>query len=447
MDHHWAGIASPLTGAPGYNEHYDDLGAQISLDVIGWVAPGLANAAAELADPAAHLINWGNGADGGLFIAALSGEAFFISDCEQLINRAAAVLPEGSRYGKMVADTLRVSRQQRDWRMARQMLAAIYSPKGDPGDITAVTNGIPILLGLLYGRGDFGESMLIALKCRWDSDCSAASVGGVLGVLLGASHLPPSWSLFLNDTYENQCLRGLPRWMTFTKIAQETIEIGSVIVDEQGGHVSGDGEQRVFSIPAQEPRHIARKEEVTPGLLEQNKQAMLQHYRERLKGVAESWDPHWTLTMSSFETRPEVLPNYFGRANVLRVQPGVHDAVLERTVALEAGKHHYLRLGVAHQPRTLCDATGQFEFGNWHLEVLVDSQHIGEYFVNSYDGRVLWEDPQFDLTPYAGRVIRLSLVTHKGRFMFLETDSTSYWSQAEILSLDQPEPWRNNFRP
>jgi len=443
LDLYRAGIKPPLTGSPGYNKGWNDMAAQMSTDHIGWSAPGLINVAAVMGDNMAHTINWGVGADGAVFVAALDSEAFFTSDIEQLVRRARAVLPAQSRYGEMVDDLLRLHKEQPDWRMARQWWAKKYSTGVNFYDLTGLTQGAVVVLALLYGEGDFAKSLLIAEKCTWDSDTNAATVGGVLGTVLGFSHIDPRWSMILHDTYENYCIRGLPRWMTFSEIARDTLEIGEQVVKENGAHVSGAGEDRVFTIPFQEPKMLVRQESVTPELVAQNQREVEQYFREKLKSVTAKWDPQWKMIMASFETQPEVLPQYFGRPSVLKAQPGPRSVVLERTLTLPPVKHHYLRVGVAHHPTVLCEATGRPELGGWQLEIQVDGKHIGDYSVSTHDGLVVWEDPQFDLTPYAGKTIRLSLLARQTRReLFYKASYTSYWSGVEIISLDQPEPWR-----
>ena len=144
-------------------------------------------------------------------------------------------------------------------------------------------------------------------------------------------------------------------------------------------------------------------------------------------------------------TPPGVLPDYFGRHRVLRAQPHRDTGVvLERTVSLAAGKHHYLRLGVAHHPTILNEQTGTREMGKWKLEVQANGKKIGQYDVFTQGGLVVWEDPQFDLTPYAGQTVRLSLIVedHSSGTDFYIASQTTYWSDAKIVSLDSPEPWR-----
>ena len=443
LEHYWAGIMPPKTGFPGYNGGHD-IDAQIDFDSAGWVAPGMINQAAEIADHGGHIMCWGDGVDGSVMVAAMLSEAFFSSDVEQVIRRAQSVLPPNSAYRAMVDDVLRWHREQPDWRVTRQLLAKKYSSDSTTEESSAVVNGGAVLIGLLYGDKDFGKTVVTAMHCGWDSDCNPATAGGILGTMLGASGIDPRWSLIFHDTYENYCLRGLPRWLHISDIARETVEIGQKVILENGGHVSGAGEERVFTIPVEEPRTLARQELYSDELIEHYRHEMQDYYREKLKLVTRNWQPEWQLTMASFENPPVVLADYFGRHRVLRAQPGADVVTLQRTVTLAAGKHHYLRVGVAHHPTILNEQTGRPEIGKWILEVQANGNKIGEFTVYTQGGRVVWEDPQFDLTPYAGQTVRLALV---GREKVSDTEfymasESTYWSDAEILSLDQPEPWR-----
>jgi ADP-ribosylglycohydrolase len=445
LEHYWAGIMPPKTGSPGYNSGSRDIDAQIDFDPAGWVAPGLINQAAEIADHGGHIMCAGDGVDAGVFIAAALSEAFFTSDMEQLIRRAESVLPQTSGYRHMIDDVLRWHSEQPDWRVTRQLLARKYSSDLIVEESSAVINGGAVLIGLLYGDKDFGKTVITAMHCGWDSDCNAATSGGILGTMLGASKIDARWSQIFHDSYENYCLRDLPRRLRISDIARDTVEIGETVVRQSGGQVSGAGEERIFTIPIEQPRTLTRNELYSEELIRRNRDDMRAYYREKLRPVTRSWEPEWQLTMASFENPPEVLADYFGRQRVLRAQPDRGTGVtLERTVTLAAGKHHYLRVGVAHHATIQNEQIGRPEIGRWKLEVQANGRKIGEFEVYTQGGLVVWEDPQFDLTAYAGQTVRLSLI---GRDMtsdieFYMASQSTYWSDARIISLDEPESWR-----
>lgn len=54
-----------------------------------------------------------------------------------------------------------------------------------PLDIDAKINAAYIVLGLLYGNGDFTKTMEISTRAGQDSDCNPSSAGGILGTMIG----------------------------------------------------------------------------------------------------------------------------------------------------------------------------------------------------------------------------------------------------------------------
>lgn len=55
------------------------------------------------------------------------------------------------------------------------------------------------LWALLYGNGDFGETILLGVNGGYDTDCTAATAGATLGFFYGADGLPKKWTVPLGD--------------------------------------------------------------------------------------------------------------------------------------------------------------------------------------------------------------------------------------------------------
>lgn len=56
-----------------------------------------------------------------------------------------------------------------------------------------------VVLGLLYGEGDFKKSMIYTISCGDDTDCTGATVGSIMGLMGGADVIPQDWSEYIGD--------------------------------------------------------------------------------------------------------------------------------------------------------------------------------------------------------------------------------------------------------
>lgn len=77
----------------------------------------------------------------------------------------------------------------------------IGCPEGTllPYNIDAVINSAYVIMGLLYGQGDFYKTIDIATRCGQDSDCNPASAGGILATMMGYSKIPEYWMKNLRE--------------------------------------------------------------------------------------------------------------------------------------------------------------------------------------------------------------------------------------------------------
>ena len=78
------GIRPPESGHWLNNPHADDLDFQIEADFAGLMSPGMPNAASEFCDRAGHIMNYGDGWYGGVYVAAMYSLSFVSDDIEIL---------------------------------------------------------------------------------------------------------------------------------------------------------------------------------------------------------------------------------------------------------------------------------------------------------------------------------------------------------------------------
>lgn len=208
-----------------FNPHADDIDYQIEADFAGLMNPGMPNSASEISDKIGHIMCYGDGWYGGVYVGAMYSLAFVSNDIQYIVNEALQSIPSESTFHKCIADVIKWHKQYPDdWKQAWFELQKHYSeeigcPDGifTPLDIDAKINAAYIVLGLLYGNGDFTKTMEISTRAGQDSDCNPSSAGGILGTMLGYSQIPEFWvkglkgaegkkfkytSLSLNDLYE-----------------------------------------------------------------------------------------------------------------------------------------------------------------------------------------------------------------------------------------------------
>lgn len=63
-----------------------------------------------------------------------------------------------------------------------------------------------VVLGLLYGEGDFKRSLLLAVDCGDDTDCTGATLGALLGIRGGMAVIPEDWRAYIGDGIKSICL-------------------------------------------------------------------------------------------------------------------------------------------------------------------------------------------------------------------------------------------------
>jgi ADP-ribosylglycohydrolase len=192
-----AGIPAPRSGSSALNTPVvaEQIGAQIFVDGWAMVAPGDPGLAADLARRAASVSHDGAAVEAAQLLAAMEALAFVESDIDALLDGGLRCIPAGSLIARLASDLREWRAEFPDWRVARQYLAEHYGYDRYGGGCHVVPNHGVILLGLLYGGGDFQRSLMIANTSGWDTDCNSGNLGCLLGLRGGLAALSsgPDW--------------------------------------------------------------------------------------------------------------------------------------------------------------------------------------------------------------------------------------------------------------
>ena len=260
------GIMPPESGHWKNNPHADDIDFQIESDFSGIMAPGMPCAAARYGDAIGHMMNYGDGWYGGVFVGAMYSLAFVNDDINAIIAGALEMLPKESRYYKCISDVIKWHEQNPDdWHMTWQLLQDNYT--GDVGCIDepwhdfiidATLNGAYITVGLLYGQGDFEKSMEIACRCGQDSDCNPSSAAGILGTMIGYSNIPEKW---MAQVREVEDMNFKYTDISLDKVYEMSFDQACKVIAREGGKVSEGN----VAIKVQKPQPV-RLEQSFEGL-------------------------------------------------------------------------------------------------------------------------------------------------------------------------------------
>lgn len=182
-----SGVSAPESGSAKLNSQVvsEQIGGQIFIDGWGLICPGHPERAADFAERAARVSHDGEGVYGARALAALISAAFIEPNIDRLLQIATEQIPTNCTIYRLINDLRQQHATGCTWREGRDFLHANYGYDKFPGQCHIVPNHGLIILGLLWGEGDFDESMKIVNTCGWDTDCNSGNLGTIMGVRNG----------------------------------------------------------------------------------------------------------------------------------------------------------------------------------------------------------------------------------------------------------------------
>jgi hypothetical protein len=190
----------PPRSAVVRNPYREWIGAQIRADFFGYVALGRPELAAELAWRDACISHVKNGIYGEMWVAAMLAAAPGEDDARRVIEIGLSEIPGNCRLAESIRDVLNWHAENTSYAKAVERLHQRWDERIVHHWCHTISNAQIVALGLLYGEGDFERSITRAVYPCFDTDCNGATVGSIVGMMLGAKALPSKWTDVMNDT-------------------------------------------------------------------------------------------------------------------------------------------------------------------------------------------------------------------------------------------------------
>jgi len=298
------GVAANKSGYWMNNPHADCIDYQIESDFAGLMSPCMPNTASAISDKVGHIMNYGDGWYGGVFVGAMYSLAFVLADIKHIVTEALKCIPQKSDFFQCINDVIHWQEAYPgDWKrtwfeVQKKWTDEVGCPDGvfAPFNIDAKVNAAYVVIGLLYGNGDFTKTLEITTRCGQDADCNPSTAGGILGTFLGYDHIPPYWKQGLKEAED-------------IKFKYTTISLSDVYemgyrqalqnIQKNGGSINGNK----ISVPVQKPVTV-KLEKSFPDLYPKEKKMVSWSAATNeinfdyigtgfvLKGEAAKWDDH-----------------------------------------------------------------------------------------------------------------------------------------------------------
>jgi len=224
------GIIPPESGCED-NFFVDGMGAAIRSEVWAAIFPTRPDAAAHFAAMDAVADHWGDGVWSEVFLATAESRLFVDDDIKAALLFALETIPSSTR----LQPAIRMVMDLHDQGCGEAAAKSIIMQKVYHHDFTDCVMNLSILTyALLWGDCDFVKTVLLAVNCGRDTDCTAATCGAFLGLARGSKVIPEdlmsklSSTLTLGDLIAK--IDGMPK--TLQELVDRTIALHERLKDD-----------------------------------------------------------------------------------------------------------------------------------------------------------------------------------------------------------------------
>jgi ADP-ribosylglycohydrolase len=253
------GIEPPHTGCPPLNPWSDfNISGQFVSECFGLIAPGMPRTAARIGLHYTRVTIDGEPAQTTQLFTAMIASAYLTEDLGRILAAGLAAVDSRSTIHGIVTDVRRWHREHpSDWRATRRHIRDAYTRHGGT---MRDRNGYELntaatIAALLYGGGDFTETLRLAFNFGWDADNTAATSGTILGVIHGERRLRAHAGA-IGERYRNTSRPGLPDDETIARFGDRLVALAERVIRERGGERLSDGGRDIYRIPAETPANV-----------------------------------------------------------------------------------------------------------------------------------------------------------------------------------------------
>lgn len=260
------GVLPPATGMGVVNSDYLMIDAQLTTEFFGAIAPGMPQEALRLANLPIRTTAAGYAAHAAQFFVVMYSLAPLVDQSQSgrdqviwLVEQARQYIPDTSKTADIadfVLDEFLNNPDPDNWERTRDAIAQRYQRgAGRNGFVyrewwESSVNFATGIMAILYGEGDFKRTVQIGMLSGWDSDNGTATMGGLLGLMMGSEALQAQFpDADLSDRYHIYRTReNLPDYLpddsgaedTFTLMAERMLPLVERTIIEAGGSVDDD---------------------------------------------------------------------------------------------------------------------------------------------------------------------------------------------------------------
>ncbi len=186
------------------NPYREWIGAQIRGDYFGYINPANPEKAAEMAFRDASVSHIKNGIYGEMWASAMVACAAVCDNAKEAVLGGLSQIPQTSRLYKEITEIIKKHENGATFDELYAFIHKKYDHHNSHHWCHTISNALIVTTALLCGEDNFGKSICMAAQCGFDTDCNAATVGSVVGMMKGIEAIDEYWTKPLNGRLKTQ---------------------------------------------------------------------------------------------------------------------------------------------------------------------------------------------------------------------------------------------------